>query len=130
MSTLLKYWLIQLPGIAALGAVLWWAQSSEWISAGWALGVLAGWIATDVAFYPLTRDAYRGGAPRHGPQVGQVGVVRKALNPSGTVFASGALWNAKLDDPTQSVESGEAVRVVECRGLLLIVARDRANGTA
>ncbi len=130
MPTLLKYWLIQLPGIAGLAAVLWWATSSEWISAGWALTLFLAWIAIDVAFYPLTRDAYRSGDARHGPQVGQLGVVRKPLKPSGTVFVSGALWNAKLEDPTQSVEPGDSVRVVECRGLLLIVSRNRADGTA
>jgi membrane-bound serine protease (ClpP class) len=41
--------------------------------------------------------------------IGQVGVVRQALNPEGLVFIHGELWRARTDG--ESVSSGETVRV-------------------
>jgi membrane-bound serine protease (ClpP class) len=41
--------------------------------------------------------------------IGQVGVVRQALDPEGLVFVHGELWRARTEGGT--VEPGEAVRV-------------------
>jgi membrane-bound serine protease (ClpP class) len=50
--------------------------------------------------------------------LGDIGVVKKALAPSGKVFVRGELWNATAASP---VEEGARVRVVKVTGLLLEV---------
>jgi membrane-bound serine protease (ClpP class) len=53
--------------------------------------------------------------------VGAVGVVRSDLAPSGTVFVEGELWSAETDDG--AIPVGQRVRVVQVRGLHLIVRK-------
>lgn len=53
--------------------------------------------------------------------VGQVGTVRTAEGRTGQAFVSGALWNARADEP---LREGEVVRVVEVEGLELVVVPD------
>ncbi|MBZ0269947.1 nodulation protein NfeD [bacterium] len=52
--------------------------------------------------------------------IGQVGVVRKALEPRGTIEVHGELWNAVADG---SVAEGESVEVTAVNGLLLDVRK-------
>jgi membrane protein implicated in regulation of membrane protease activity len=123
MPTFVKYWLIQLPGTLCLGAVLYWANSAGLLPEPWPLVVLVAWVGKDALLYRWLRDAYADTEARHGPRPGQIAVVRKALSPDGKVRLQGALWNARLDDDAGVAEPGEPVRVVETRGLLLIVSR-------
>jgi membrane-bound serine protease (ClpP class) len=53
--------------------------------------------------------------------IGQVGTARTPLRPEGRVFIGGELWSARCDD---GAEAGEQVRVLEVRGLTLVVARE------
>lgn len=50
--------------------------------------------------------------------LGQVGDVRTALDPTGSIHVAGELWTARAQEP---IQPGEKVRVVERDGLLLIV---------
>jgi membrane-bound serine protease (ClpP class) len=52
--------------------------------------------------------------------VGQVGIAREALAPSGQVAVQGEIWRAVTDGPT--VDAGAPVRVVAVDGLTLRVA--------
>jgi membrane-bound serine protease (ClpP class) len=57
--------------------------------------------------------------------VGQVGVVRKALDPAGLVFVHGELWQARSED--EPIESGTPVIVAGIgEGLVLEVRRAEA----
>ena len=51
--------------------------------------------------------------------VGAVGVARSDLAPSGTVFVDGELWSAETEDG--AIPTGQRVRVVQVRGLHLLV---------
>ena len=53
--------------------------------------------------------------------VGQVGVVRRALDPEGQVMIDGELWRAVAADGP--VPAGEAVEVAKMDGLTLTVTR-------
>ena len=53
-----------------------------------------------------------------GGMVGEVGVARTALNPSGKIFVHGEYWNATCSTP---VEEGARVRVRALEGLSLHV---------
>jgi membrane-bound serine protease (ClpP class) len=56
--------------------------------------------------------------------IGATGVARSDLGPSGTVFVQGELWSAESVDGT--IPAGRRVRVVEVRGLHLIVREEGA----
>jgi membrane protein implicated in regulation of membrane protease activity len=130
MPTIAKYWLIQLPGTLCLGAVLYWASSAGLLPEPWPLVILVAWVGKDALLYRWLRDAYANTEARHGPRPGQVAIVRKALSPEGKVRLAGALWNARLDDDDATAEAGESVRVIETRGLLLIVSRDHSGAAS
>ena len=53
--------------------------------------------------------------------VGEIGVVKRALSPTGMVLVQGELWEASAEG--EPVEAGERVRVLQMEGLRLKVAR-------
>jgi membrane-bound serine protease (ClpP class) len=53
--------------------------------------------------------------------VGAIGVVRRDLDPTGTVFVEGELWNADSVDGV--INAGDSVQVVRARGLHLEVRK-------
>lgn len=55
--------------------------------------------------------------------VGQVGIARGDLSPSGPVQLGNELWTARLSDPTQQVRAGARVRVVAMDGLQVRVQK-------
>jgi membrane-bound serine protease (ClpP class) len=57
------------------------------------------------------------------PPAGVVGVVRRAIEPVGSVYAAGEEWSARSNDGT-SLERGTPVRIVGTDGLTLIVESD------
>ncbi|HEV2356399.1 MAG TPA: nodulation protein NfeD [bacterium] len=54
--------------------------------------------------------------------LGATGVARSDLGPSGTVFVEGELWSAESEDGT--IPAGQRVRVVQVRGLHLVVRKE------
>lgn len=55
--------------------------------------------------------------------IGEVGVVRQALDPTGLVFLQGELWTATVDgEPAAPVPVGAQVDVLTVHGLRLVVA--------
>lgn len=59
--------------------------------------------------------------------VGAVGTVTTPLDPVGKIDVAGELWNASV--ASGSLGSGARVRVVEVRGLELVVRAESSNGT-
>jgi len=57
--------------------------------------------------------------------LGAIGMTRSDLGPSGTVFVDGELWSAESEDGT--IPAGQRVRVVQVRGLHLVVRREGAK---
>ena len=58
--------------------------------------------------------------------VGEVAVARTALDPRGTVFAHGELWEAILDQGR--AEPGEEVVITRIEGLKLRVTKKKEGG--
>ena len=123
MSPLLKYSLMQLPGIALAAGIVWavwsWAGLPDWM----AWGALGAWIAKDVAVYPLVRRSLVDGADRVGAGrlIGERGVAHEEIAPTGYVRVRGELWRARSSAP---VAAGAAVRVRGVRRLTLLVEPD------
>lgn len=119
-STLLRYWLFQLPGFLAVAALLallvrWWELAPRLAAL-----FLALWVLKDLALYPFVRRAYEarsgGGADA---LLGVLATARDRLDPEGYVRVGHELWRARLREG--SAERGAAVRVLAVRGLTLVV---------
>jgi membrane-bound serine protease (ClpP class) len=50
--------------------------------------------------------------------LGEIGEVRTALDPTGSIYVAGELWTARSE---KVLEPGEKVKVLDREGLLLIV---------
>ena len=59
--------------------------------------------------------------------VGQTGVVRSTLDPTGTVYLAGELWTAESESG-ETIESGETVVAAELDGVTLKVVRESSLG--
>ena len=88
------------------------------------VGATAGLViaAVSMGLRALYRPASTGAAG----MLGQVGVVKRALDPEGQVLIDGELWRAVAEDGP--VAAGEMVRVARMDGLTLTVTRSSRDG--
>ncbi|MCC5812072.1 MAG: NfeD family protein [Ectothiorhodospiraceae bacterium] len=120
-SALLRYTLLQIPGLVLLGALLWWAWSEGWLSPLAALLVFVVWLVKDVMLYPFYRPALERQVPTGGQVlIGREGFVTVPLDPVGRVRIGGESWRAHTPD-RQPLPRGQPVRVVAARGVTLQV---------
>jgi membrane-bound serine protease (ClpP class) len=83
------------------------------------VGAMAGLVITAVSMG--LRALYRPASTGAAGMMGQVGVVKRALDPEGQVLIDGELWHAVAEDGP--VAAGETVRVARMDGLTLTVTR-------
>ena len=120
--TISRYTLFQIPDLILLSlglaaAVRWWG-----LPVLAAYGLVALWIAKDIIMYPILRVAYESGGSSGVDGIhGALGVVTQPLVPSGYVRLGSELWKAELVPGSETVSVGSAIRVVEVRGLTLVV---------
>jgi membrane-bound serine protease (ClpP class) len=91
----------------------------SWLVVVPTVGAMAGLVIFAVS--AGVRALYRAPSTGAAGMVGQVGVVRKALDPEGQVMIDGELWRAVAQDGP--VAAGEAVEVTAMDGLTLKVTR-------
>ena len=120
MRVVVKYALVQIPAIVVLALGLLFLE--QWVDLpGWLFWVIVlGWIAKDLVLFPLTWRAYLPSHATH-PLVGMQGVVQERLAPEGFVQVRGELWHARVTSEDSVAEPGEFVRVLEVRGMELMV---------
>ncbi|MCP1674032.1 membrane protein implicated in regulation of membrane protease activity [Natronocella acetinitrilica] len=121
MTPLLRYSLLQVPGIVFLGALLWWVIGHGWMrldTAAWIMGL---WLIKDAVLYPLYKPALEN-SPGHGTKAmeGRYGRVVMPLEPRGQIRVSGELW-AAVERRRQPIPGGSKVLVVGADGLTLLV---------
>lgn len=119
---LLRYTLLQLPGLVVLSLILilvqQWVDLPAWIF--W--GSIVVWIAKDVILYPFVWRAYDQDRPQGASSmVGMRGIAKERLDPSGYIHVRGELWRAELMHGNPPVEKEESVKIRGVRGLTLIV---------
>lgn len=120
--TVARYTLFQIPDLILLSlglaaAVRWWS-----LPVLAAYGLVAAWIAKDVILYPILRVAYEAGGSSGVDGIhGALGVVTQPLVPSGYVRLGSELWKAELVCGSGTAPVGSEIRVVDSRGLTLIV---------
>jgi membrane protein implicated in regulation of membrane protease activity len=120
--TVARYTLFQIPDLILLSlglaaAVRWWD-----LPVFAAYGLVAAWIAKDVVMYPILRIAYESDGLSGVERIhGALGVVAQPLAPAGYVKLGSELWKAELVRGSETASVGSAIRVVEVRGLTLVV---------
>lgn len=122
MRILVRYTLLQLPGLAVFVIIMVFVQ--HWVNLPvWILwGSFAVWVAKDVILYPFVWRAY----DQHHEEganamIGAQGVAKERMAPSGYVLVRGELWKAELEKGSPPIEKGARVWVRKTRGLTLIV---------
>jgi membrane protein implicated in regulation of membrane protease activity len=124
VSTLTRYWLLQIPGWILLIVIL--AASNEWFGLPAWMGLLIFllWVVKDALLYPILKRGYESATPA-GTQrlVSLTGVAKQDLNPEGFVLVNGELWKAVADPADDLIEAGEQVQVKSAEGMLLTVSR-------
>ncbi len=127
---LLKYTLLQLPGIAIL--VLFLMLVRQWVEIpSWLMWGLVGlWVAKDVLLYPFVWRSYDWGyREEDNPMIGLRGIAKDRLDPSGYVLVRGELWKARVNKDGLTIEKGENVLVRGVRRLsLLVEPEDKEEG--
>lgn len=124
MSTLARYWLLQIPGwillIVALGVGVQRFELPVWMGGL----IFSLWVVKDAVLYPILKRGYESAAPT-GTQrlVGMVGITKQDLNPEGYVLVNGEWWKAVADPANDLIQAGEAVRVRSAAGMQLTVSR-------
>ena len=124
MRTVTRYYLFQIPGwvlAAVLVTVLHaWLGLPVWV----ALTVLGVVVMKDVICYPFLRKAYQLEASGAAQLVGQRGVARDSLDPTGYVYVHGELWRARTEPGAATIPAGADVRVVQGHRMTLTVAEN------
>ena len=124
-------------GVLAIGGIVAMALGSLMLYDATEIGFRISWWviaptvgATAAVFLFVVAAGVRAllGRPPLGASglIGQVGVVREALAPSGQVAIHGELWRAVADG--DAVDAGTPVRVVEVDGLTLKVVKAGGGG--
>lgn len=130
MDTLVRYCLLQVPGLLFLLALLGFAVGRDWIGGPAAATVVALWVLKDAVLYPWYRPSLEDG-PRVTTDalVGEHAVVTRRLAPTGQVRLRQEWWRAQAADAAP-LEPGTTVRIVGARGLVLIVSADATGAPA
>ena len=128
--TLYKYSLFQIPGVILIiiGLALfdYWIDLPGWI---WAL-TLGVWVAKDALMFPFLWRSFddRYQAHTYLP-LNQTATVVERIDPVGRVRFRNELWGAELAEGVEPIELDITVRVVEAKGLLLVVAPEPDDET-
>lgn len=120
----LRYALLQIPGIALLAIILIVIQQWVELPAWFTWGLIFIWVVKDAALFPLVWRAYDSDhAGAANSMVGLQGIVQERLSPSGFVRVRGELWQARAMPDDVPIEKGEVILVREIHSLTLFVER-------
>lgn len=123
----LRYILLNIPALAAviliLNIIQHWVVLPAWLF--WS--ILGFWIIKDVVLFPVVWRAYDWDRPgRSRSMIGEQGVARDRLAPSGYVRVRGELWRAEKLGDGPPIEAGQSVKIVKMEGLTLFVEQHNA----
>lgn len=125
-SVLARYWLVQAPGIALLGLVLYVLDRLFSIPASVIAVVLAIWVAKDAALYPWLWRSYDAHYPSAHSMDGEHGFAAARIDPTGHARVRGELWRAELASGAEPIDAGAPLTVEATRDFTLLVRGTRA----
>ncbi len=128
-SPLGPYVTAQIPGWIIAAFAAWWAIGTLEFRVWVVLLFLAGWVAKDIALFPVLGRFYRSEHPAK-RMIGAAGVAVTTLEPEGLVRVGGELWQAQSTAVETSISEGTTVRVCDISGLLLFVEAHEARATS
>jgi membrane protein implicated in regulation of membrane protease activity len=121
MSVLLRYVLLQIPGILLVSVAVIVLWRNDLIGTSTAAAALALWVLKDMALYPLYRSALRPPPPTGiDALVGQVATAHTEIAESGLVGVRGELWQARAESGRR-ICSGARVEITAARGMRVTV---------
>ena len=129
MSTLGRYWLLQVPGWVLLVFALVFANERFDLPA-WVGGLIALlWVVKDAVLYPILKPGYET-ATKTGLDrlIGLTGTTKDDLDPEGYVLVNGELWLAVVELGDEPIPKGADVRVDAAHGMMLTVSRVAGPG--
>lgn len=117
-----KYTLFQLPGIALVGGLAWWAHHHWGLAEGWAIAAVVGWIAKDAILFPYVRHAYAVSGGREAtPEPGTPVTAHEDIAPTGYIRVGAELWRAELRAGAEPLLAGECGQIHSVHGLTVVV---------
>ena len=116
----LRYILLNIPGLVAVVLILiiiqHWVVLPVWLF--WS--IIGFWIIKDAVLFPVVWRAYDWERPgRTRSMIGEHGVARDRLAPSGYVQVRGELWRAEKIAGGSPIEAGQPVQIIKMEGLTL-----------
>ena len=118
--------LLGIAGVISIviGSVMLVDLPQSWLSISW-LSIATVAVASIIFFlgvlsYAVKAQLSKVRTGREG-MIGEVGVARSDIAPSGKVFLHGELWDARAEDP---VEAGERVVVIGVEGMVVKVRKE------
>ena len=122
----IRYGLLMIPG--TIGLVLILIVVHQWVAIPVWLGLIIVllWIAKDVLIFPFVWRAYDWNpSDVSGKMIGERGLAKERLAPTGYIQIKGELWRAENIGKGPSIEKGEWVRVQKMTGLKLFVVAEK-----
>lgn len=119
---IIRYSLLQLPGIALVIVLLFfirrWVEIPLWLM--WLIPLA--WVIKDIILFPFVWRAYDWDQKNRGHSIiGMRGVVSETLNPTGYILVRGELWKAETMEKDTPIEKGQNVVIYAINGLTLHV---------
>ncbi|WP_459938008.1 NfeD family protein [Desulfonatronum parangueonense] len=120
--TVLRYALMQIPGIVLVAAALWFMHGVFGLPERSAWTLLLLWLVKDSLMFFYVWPAYQGSqGDGWYSLVGMHGEVRGELHPEGYIRIGGVLWKAKADPKSCPILPGTKIEVVGREGIKLLV---------
>ena len=115
----IKYVLLQVPSTVLLILIIIIINQILGIPSWLFWSIIIGSGIKDILLFPFVWRSYDSKSTHS--IVGAYGVAAESLSPSGYVKVHGQLWQAELVKGYNSVDVGKIVRVIEAKGIKLIV---------
>lgn len=118
----LRYLLLLIPGTLLLYLVLIIIDRFILMPSWLFWGIILVRLASEVVIFPFVWRSYDPNQPGISrSMVGERGIVKKRLDPSGYIQIGGELWRAESVEAGLPVEIGQVVQVIKMEGLKLLV---------
>ena len=128
---ILRYTLFQIPSLVIL--ILTLVIIRTWFNLpGWLTGLcITVWVLKDIILFPFVWRAYDPETRGHSKRmIGKQARVVERLAPQGYVELNGELWRAIIEQEKSPVEKHALVRVLDVKGLTLLVESEAESGSA
>jgi membrane protein implicated in regulation of membrane protease activity len=128
---ILRYTLFQIPSLVIL--ILTLVIIRTWFNLpGWLTGLcITVWVLKDIVLFPFVWRAYDPETRGHSKRmIGKQARVVERLAPRGYVELHGELWRAIIGQGKSPVEKHASVRVLDVKGLTLLVESETESDSA